>query len=132
MLLVRLIDTIVFDVARSKRRNVIAPQLRRQILSHILSFLLFAWSLSELFNYSPWTALTGGALLAAILGLALQDTLGNLFSGIALHMEGGFEAGGVLHSRDYVGGGESGSWRATPVRGANNQVVVLPKPGIAR
>src|SRR5260221_8091139 len=130
--LVRLIDTIVFDVAMSKRRNVIAPQLLRQILSLILYFLLFAWSLSEIFNYSPWTALTGGALLAAILGLALQDTLGNLFSGIALHMEGGFEAGDVLHSGDYVGVVESVSWRATRIRGVNNQVVVLPNSVIAR
>src|SRR5260370_3072032 len=132
MLLVRLIDTIVFDVARSKRRNVIAPQLLRQILSLILYFLLFAWSLSTLFNSSPWPALTGGALPAAILGLALQDTAGNLSSGIALHMEGGFEAGDVLQSGDSVGVVESVSWRATRIRGVNNQVVVLPNSVIAR
>lgn len=130
--LVRLIDTIVFDVAMSRRRNVIAPQLLRQILSLILYFLLFTWSLSELFDRSPWTFLTGGALVAAILGLALQDTLGNLFSGIALHMEGGFEAGDVLHSGDYVGVVESVSWRATRIRGFNNQLVVLPNSVIAR
>src|ERR1700682_825632 len=129
---VRLIDTIIFDVAMSRRRNVVAPQILRQILSIILYFLLFAWSLSELFNYSPWTALTGGALLAAILGLALQDTLGNLFSGIALSMEGGFEAGDVLHSGEFHGVVQSVSWRATRIRGVNNQLIVLPNSVIAR
>jgi small-conductance mechanosensitive channel/CRP-like cAMP-binding protein len=129
---VRLVDTLIFDVAMSRRRNVIAPQILRQILSIILYFLLFAWTLSELFHYSPWTALTGGALLAAILGLALQETLGNLFSGIALSMEGGFEAGDVLHSGDYYGVVESVSWRATRIRGVNNQLIVLPNSVIAR
>jgi small-conductance mechanosensitive channel/CRP-like cAMP-binding protein len=132
VLVVRLIDSLIFDVAMSRRRNVIAPQILRQILSIILYFLLFAWTLAELFNYSPWTALTGGALLAAILGLALQDTLGNLFAGIALSMEGGFEAGDVLHSGDYHGVVESVSWRATRMRGVNNQLIVLPNSVIAR
>jgi small-conductance mechanosensitive channel/CRP-like cAMP-binding protein len=132
VLAVRLVDALIFDVAMSRRRNVIAPQILRQIFSIILYFLLFAWTLSELFNYSPWTALTGGALLAAILGLALQDTLGNLFSGIAMSMEGGFEAGDVLHSGDYMGIVESVSWRATRIRGFNNQLIVLPNSVIAR
>ena len=76
--------------------------------------------------------LTGGAVVAAILGLALQDTLGNLFSGIALHMEESFVVGDVLHSGDYIGVVEGVSWRATRMRGFNNQTIVLPNSVIAR
>lgn len=131
-LFVRLVDIFVFDVVMSRRRNVIAPQLLRQILALLLYFFLFAWALNTFLNLDVRTALTGGALLAAILGLALQDTLGNLFSGIALHLEGGFEVGDVLHSGDFIGVVESVSWRATRLRGFNNQVIVLPNSVIAR
>jgi small-conductance mechanosensitive channel/CRP-like cAMP-binding protein len=131
-LAVRLVDVLVFDVAMSRRRNVIAPQLLRQILSLVLYFFAFTVAFNRLLSLDVPTALTGGAVIAAILGLALQDTLGNLFSGIALHLEGGFEVGDVLRSGDFVGVVESVSWRATRIRGFNNQIVILPNSVIAR
>lgn len=129
---VRLVDVLVFDIAMSRRRNVIAPQLMRQILGLVLYFLLFAWALNAILTIDIRPALAGGAVIAAILGLALQDTLGNLFSGMALHLEGGFEVGDVLHSGEFVGTVENVSWRATRMRGFNNQVIVLPNSVIAR
>ena len=129
---VRVVDALVFDVLVSRRRNVVAPQLLRQIVSIVVYLLLFAGALKAIFDYEIKTALTGGAVLAAVIGLALQDTLGNLFSGIALHMEGAFDVGDVLHSGDYVGVVESVSWRATRMRGFNNQTIVLPNSVIAR
>src|SRR5258706_5708213 len=130
--IVRLIDIVVFDLVMSRRRNVIAPQLLRQILGLVLYFLLFAWALNEILDRDIRPALAGGAVIAAILGLALQDTLGNLFSGMALHLEGGFEVGDVLHSGEFVGTVENVSWRATRMRGFNNQIIVLPNSVIAR
>lgn len=130
---VRVVDAFIFDVVMSRRRNVIAPQLLRQIVAIVLYLLLFATTLKNVLHYNvPYSALTGGAVLAAVIGLALQDTLGNLFSGIALHMEGAFDVGDVVHSGDYVGVVESVSWRAARMRGFNNQVIVLPNAVIAR
>lgn len=128
---VRLLDAVLFDVLIS-RRNVVAPQLLRQILALGLYFFIFAGAISAIFNTEVKGLLTGGALVAAVVGLALQETLGNLFSGIALHLEGSFEVGDVLHSGDYLGVVESVSWRATSLRGFNNQVLVLPNSVIGR
>lgn len=129
---VRLVDAVFFDFLIVRRRNVVAPQLLRQILALALYFFFFAGAVNAVFGVDVRTALTGGAVVAAIIGLALQDTLGNLFSGIALHLEGAFEVGDVIHSGDAVGTVESVSWRATRVRGFNNQVLVLPNSVIAR
>ncbi|MEA2165371.1 MAG: hypothetical protein QOK37_3498 [Thermoanaerobaculia bacterium] len=129
--IVRVFDALVFDVLMSRRRNVVAPQLLRQIFSIVVYLLLFVGAL-RVFDYDIKTALTGGAVLAAVIGLALQDTLGNLFSGIALHMEGAFDVGDVLHSGEYIGVVESVSWRATRMRGFNNQSIILPNSVIAR
>ena len=116
--IVRVVDAFIFDLLMSRRRNVVAPQLLRQIVALTIYLLLGASALKILFDYDVKTALTGGAVLAAVIGLALQDTLGNLFSGIALHLEGAFDVGDVLHSGDYVGVVESVSWRATRMRSA--------------
>jgi small-conductance mechanosensitive channel/CRP-like cAMP-binding protein len=129
---VRAVDTLVFHVIMSRRRNVVAPLLLRQIVSIVLYFLLFALAVSSVFAVNVTGYLTGGAVVAAILGLALQETLGNLFSGIAVHMEDSFAVGDVLHSGDYLGVVEGVSWRATRIRGFNNQLVVLPNSIIAR
>jgi len=129
---VRGVDTLVFHVIMSRRRNVVAPLLLRQIVSIVLYFLLFALAISAVFRVNVTGYLTGGAVVAAILGLALQDTLGNLFSGIALHMEDSFAVGDVLHTGEYQGVVEGVSWRATRMRGFNNQLIVLPNSLIAR
>jgi small-conductance mechanosensitive channel/CRP-like cAMP-binding protein len=127
---VRVVEAFIFDVVLSRRRD--APQLLRQIVAIILYLVLFTGALKLVFDYDVKAALTGGAVLAAVIGLALQDTLGNLISGIALHMEGAFDVGDVVHSGDHVGVVESVSWRATRMRGFNNQMIVLPNSVIAR
>jgi small-conductance mechanosensitive channel/CRP-like cAMP-binding protein len=129
---VRVVDAFIFDVVISRRRNVVAPQLLRQIVAIVLYGVLVASAFKEVLRVDVTPALTGGAVVAAVIGLALQETLGNLFSGIALHMEGAFNVGDVLHSGEYVGVVESVSWRATRMRGFNNQTLVLPNSVIAR
>lgn len=104
----------------------------RQIISLLLYFFLFTAVMSNVLEQSVTTWLTTGTIVAAVLGLALQETLGNLFSGMALHMEGGFEVGDVVHSGDFIGVVEGVSWRATRIRGYDNQLIVLPNSVIAR
>ncbi|HXH90227.1 MAG TPA: mechanosensitive ion channel family protein, partial [Thermoanaerobaculia bacterium] len=79
---VRLVDAVVFDLIMRRRRDVVAPQLLRQMVSIAVYLVLFASALKTFFDYDVRTALTTGAVLAAVIGLALQDTLGNLFGGI--------------------------------------------------
>lgn len=128
----RVIDAFVFDVLAPRRRNVSAPQILRDIVAIVLYFFLIGTAFSKTFSFDLKTFFTSGAVLAAVVGLALQETLGNLFSGIALHMEESFQVGDVLHSGEYIGVVEGITWRATRIRGFNNQVVVLPNSVIAR
>jgi len=132
LLTVRLADTLVFDLIVSRRRFV-APQLLRQIVSIVLYLLLFAAAVHAVFRVSITTAvLTSTTVLAAVIGLAMQDTLGNLFSGISLHMEGSFEVGDIIRSGEMIGVVEGINWRATRIRTVNNSVVVLPNSHLAK
>lgn len=133
LLSVRLADTLIFDLIVSRRRNFVAPQLLRQIVSIVLYLLLFAGAIHAVFRISITTAvLTSTTVLAAVIGLAMQDTLGNLFAGISLHMEGSFEVGDVIRSGDMIGVVEGINWRATRMRTVNNSVIVLPNSHLAK
>jgi small-conductance mechanosensitive channel/CRP-like cAMP-binding protein len=130
--IVRLIDRLAFDVIIARRKNVTAPLLLRQMVSIVAYFLLFGWAISAIYETSLTGWLTTTTVLAAVVGLALQDTLGNLFAGIAIHLEDVFEVGDVIHSGEFIGVVEGVTWRATRVRGFNNQVVIFPNSQMAK
>lgn len=80
----------------------------------------------------PGMLATSG-VAAVVLGLALQSTLGDLFSGLALNFERPFGAG------EWIGvqGGPEGqiieiNWRATRLLTANGDMVVVPNSNIAK
>jgi small-conductance mechanosensitive channel len=132
-LLVRLFDYVAFDIALKRRRSVAAPRLLRDIVSLALYFLLFSWAVYGIFQQPVTRFLAATTLLAAILALALQETLGNLFSGIALHLEDSFEVGDVIRSGDIIGVVEVLSWRATRIRAfSGNNPIYLPNSVLSR
>jgi len=69
---------------------------------------------------------------AAVLGLALQRTLGDLFSGIALGIERPFKLGDWIELGDgTVGQVIDLNWRATRLRGWDNATHVIPNSKMA-
>jgi small-conductance mechanosensitive channel/CRP-like cAMP-binding protein len=69
---------------------------------------------------------------AVVLGLALQDTLGNLFAGLAIQIEKPFRVGHWVSL-----GGEEGlvkeiTWRATKIRTKAGNFVIVPNNVLAR
>lgn len=128
---VRAIDYLVFDLV-SRRRNVTAPALLREIVSIFLFIILIAWAASYIFETKVTAFLAGGTVLAAVLGLAMQETLGNLFAGIALHLEDSFTEGDVIRAGEHIGVVESMRWRGTRLRTFNNNIVIVPNSVLAR
>jgi len=128
---VRAFDLVAFEFV-SRRRNVRAPILLREIVSIVLFAVLLAWAISSIFQTPVTAFLAGTTVVAAVLGLALQDTLGNLFSGIALHLEGSFEVGDVISTGDKMGVVEAVRWRGTRIRTFANTTVIVPNSMLAR
>ena len=129
---VRALDLVAFDVFASRRTRVRAPALLREIVSIAAFIILIAWAVSTIFQYKITAFLATGTIVAAVLGLALQETLGNLFAGIALHLEDSFEIGDVIRSGEYWGVVEGVRWRGTRIRTFNNDIVIIPNAVLAR
>lgn len=132
LFIVRGIDHFVFDVVVSRRRSVPAPVLLREIVSILLYVIAFSSAMTAIFKTSVTGFLATGTVLAAVLGLALQETLGNLFAGIALHLEDSFSPGDVIRTGEQFGIVEAVRWRGTWLRTFNNNRIVVPNSVLAR
>jgi small-conductance mechanosensitive channel/CRP-like cAMP-binding protein len=75
---------------------------------------------------------TTSAVLSVIIGLALQDTLGNVFSGLALQTERSFHVGDWVQFGDREGVVADITWRATTLRTRANSLVIIPNTLISK
>jgi small-conductance mechanosensitive channel len=129
---VRALNALVFFVFR-KRRGYEAPSLMRDIFSLVLYMTAFAVILKYHFaNLSFGALLSGSALLGVILGLALQDTLGNLFAGISLHADKPFQVGDVITVGKNTGVLMASTWRAVKIKTFSNHIVLVSNSVIAK
>ena len=112
-LFVRVLNSLIFGLIYRMRSGYEAPTLVRNIFSIIAFTALFLLIFSSVFEGVNLGALfTTSAIFGVILGLALQDTLGNLFSGLALHLEKTVQVGDMVRSGEIFGTVEEMSWRA--------------------
>src|SRR5262249_5307628 len=133
VLAVRLINRLLFDVLFVRRSGREAPALLRGLLSialYIAAFLLIYRTVLD--REIGLEILATSTVLSVILGLALQDTLGNFFAGISLHVEQPFRILDSIRIGDTIGKVEGITWRTTTVRTNNNSLVVFPNSRVAR
>src|ERR1041384_93426 len=131
-LVVRLVSYFIFSVVFRLRKGQEAPRLIRDIFAIIAYVVIIISLLKYYFNLELGPLLSGSALLGVILGLALQDTLGNLFAGISLHADKPFEVGDVIMVGKWTGTVESVTWRAAKIRTFQNHIVLISNSQIAK
>src|SRR5208282_1021058 len=72
------------------------------------------------------------AVVGLVLGFALQESLGNIFSGLTLQMSRPFAPGDWVRSGAFVGRVQGIGWRSTVVITRNNERLELPNSGLAK
>lgn len=131
--IVRVASFFLFDYLYPKRRGVSAPDLARNILTLIAYVALFTLVFKRLFPEISLGALfTTSAVFGVIIGLALQDTLGNLFAGVSLQADKPFLVGDVITVGQWSGVVESVTWRGIKIRTFQNHVVVISNSSVAK
>jgi small-conductance mechanosensitive channel len=76
--------------------------------------------------------LTTSAIVAAVMGFALQETLGNAFAGLAIQVEKPFRVGHWITVGDFEGTVREITWRATKIWTKSGNMVILPNSLVAR
>jgi len=132
---VRALRVVLFELVFRLRRGYEAPTLVKNIFSIVVFTILFVVIFNWLYPTVNLGALfTTSAIFGVILGLALQDTLGNFFAGISLHADRPFQVGDVIAvgPQKHTGVVESISWRAIKIRTFQNHVVLISNSSAAK
>jgi small-conductance mechanosensitive channel/CRP-like cAMP-binding protein len=133
-LIVRALNVSVFTLVRL-RRGFDAPTLVRNMFSIIAFTALFFVIFTQIFPDVNLGALfTTSAIFGVILGLALQDTLGNFFAGISLQADRPFQVGDVITVgvQRHTGVVEEITWRAIKVRTFQNHITLISNSNAAK
>ncbi len=129
---VRLLGALVFGAA-ARLGEYQAPALVRNIFSIVVYITAFVFIFKWFFPAVELTPLFAtSTIFGLILGLALQDTLGNLFSGISLQADKPFQAGDVVTLGAMTGVVESVTWRGVRLRTFANRIVFISNSSIAK
>jgi len=106
------------------------PLLLVNIFSLLLSIILTVWGLSQVFGLNLGPLLATSAAFSIVLGLALQDTLGNLFAGLSLQIDKSYEIGDWLEVvqgiQKGVGQVKEITWRSTILVGFSDEEITIP------
>src|SRR5688572_24006848 len=95
--IVRFISYLLFSTAFRKAGPTEIATLLRTVLSiiiYIVAFFIIFQSQYPGVQLAP--LFTGSTIIGIVVGLALQDTLGNLFAGLALQADQPFQVGDVI------------------------------------
>lgn len=122
---VRLVAFLFFDLLLS-RKSIKYPRLIRDIVVIILYIIGILLILHYVLDIKVTVVLASSAILTVVIGFALQDILGDLFSGIALNFEESLQIGDWVKFDDFEGRVEQFRWRSIKIRTIDNVLVLIP------
>jgi len=111
--------------------------IENKILSDIIAACIYVCSALAMLGFVFALPLQGivatSGVIAIVVGLALQNTLGDVFSGLSLRVEKPYDVGDAV----LLEGGVEGevvqiNWRSTHLRNGQNDVVIIPHSSMAK
>jgi small-conductance mechanosensitive channel len=134
--IVRLAQIYVYLYLFFMNMSVGVPRLMANMFTLGFSLVIVSWLAADVFGFQLAAVLATSAVFSLVLGLALQDTLGNLFSGVALQIDRPFKIGDWVEihngSEKWNGQVQEVSWRATTLMGFADELILIPNRMIAQ
>src|SRR5262249_43565076 len=120
---------LIVAIAINPWRENRPPDRFPNIVQDAIGVVLFGLAATLILREKILTTTAAGAV---VIGLALQDTLGNLIAGLAIQIEKPFRVGHWVSL-----GGEDGlvseiTWRATKIRTKTGNFVIVPNSVLAK
>lgn len=128
VLLVLAASNLIVLLAVNPFRQDRLPAHLPAILQDAITVAVFVTVVVLFFNDRLQLTAAAGAV---VLGLALQDTLGNAIAGLALQADKPYKVGDWIQVGDHEGRVTQISWRSTEFRTRENTLVALPNSSIA-
>lgn len=121
-----IVNGVVFEAARPGSWQQRVPRLLRDLMRVLLVAVAAAIVYSSVWGKDLSGALTALGVSSIVIGLALQEPLGNLFSGVMLLMERPFEVGDDIEVGAVTGVVKEINWRSAHVQSFGGILRVIP------
>ena len=120
------INNLVFESARAGTWQSKVPRLLRDLLRLLLAAIGLAMVYSFVWGREIEGAIAALGVTSIVVGLALQEPLGNLFSGLMLLMERPFEVGDTIEVGTMAGEVREVNWRSAHIEARGGAIQVVP------
>ncbi len=131
VLLIGAVEGLVVFVYRVRRRPFPVPDLLLNIVRLVLVLLAMFGVLSIKLGVDVSPLLGASALLTAVVGFALQGVLGNLLSGMSMHLVSSMMPGDWVSIDGTEGEVLQTNWRETRLRTVAGHIMVIPNSAVA-
>lgn len=121
-----LLNAIIFEQAEADTWRSRVPKLLIDLFRLFVVLLGVAIVLAKVWNADLAGLATALGVSSIVIGLALQDTLGSVMSGIALLFERPFAVGDWLKVGDMVGQVIDINWRSVRLQTFDHEMVIIP------
>ncbi len=128
---VRAATSMVTWATRSRRGRP-TPKILRDVVDALLYFVALAVVLRATLKVDLGGLLATSAALSVVVGLALQETLGNLFAGLALQVEPPFEVGDWVTVGPHNGRVVHVAWGHTRIENTRREQITIPNSIVAK
>lgn len=129
--LLRLLDGLINLRYERKGRPFPLPRVLHGILLIVVYIAVVLAILRVYLGFNIGPLLAGSAILTAVLGLALQGVLGNIFAGMSLHYTRSFGRGDWIQIGEIEGQVVDMNWRETRLKDRASNIVVIPNTVMA-
>ncbi|HEV8675140.1 MAG TPA: mechanosensitive ion channel family protein [Methylomirabilota bacterium] len=129
----KVVEVMSVDVVAVRRGRAAPPAILRDIVSVLFAALVLIVLMRARLGVDVTALVATSAALSIVLGLALQETLSNLFAGLAVMIERPFEPGDWVRFGDRVGRVKEVSWRAVKLQLLRqDDYLVIPNSVVAK
>jgi small-conductance mechanosensitive channel/CRP-like cAMP-binding protein len=114
------------------RSPVATPKILRDVIDFVLYVLAALPILQSQLALDVGGLLATSAVLSVVIGLALQETLGNLFAGLSLQLERPYQVGDFIRIGEHTGRVMQIGWRATRILTFRRESITVPNSKVAK
>lgn len=129
---IEVFQTFILRYWLAEKQKIQIPAVVRHLIIIILYVIAFLSVIGLVTGINLIPLLATSTVITVVLGLALQDTLGNLFAGLALHIERPFSTGDWILVDNIEGQVIHTGWRSTQVKTFSGDLVSFPNSTIAK
>ena len=110
----------------------IIPKLGQDVIHFVMITFITAWTLSSVWGLDLGNLLTALGVSSLVIGLALQEPLGNLFNGIAILLAKPFQKNDWVEIGSDVGKVVEFNWRSVKLHTHYNELIIIPNNALGK